>query len=50
MNFSKYKPEFENEASDSALALFHALSKSFSLFTILIPLPPPPAVAFRITG
>jgi len=34
----------------SFLALLKASSKSSSFLTILIPLPPPPAAAFTITG
>ena len=50
MNFSRYSPELEKDASDSAFAPFQALSNSFSELTILMPFPPPPAVAFNMTG
>ena len=50
MNFSMYIPSFPNAALDSCLAEFQCSSISFSLQTILIPLPPPPAVALIITG
>ena len=50
MNFSMYKPSFPNAAADSFLAESQAASISSSFQTIRIPLPPPPAVAFMITG
>ena len=41
---------FANAALDSCLAEFQASSKSSSFQTARIPFPPPPALAFNITG
>ena len=48
--FSKYIPSFPKAAADSCRAECQASSKSSSFQTCLIPRPPPPAVAFKITG
>ena len=50
MNFSIYIPSSPNAAFASCFALFQASSRSSSFQTNLIPFPPPPAVAFNITG
>ncbi len=49
-NFSIYIPSLPKEANASCLALSHKSKNPSSLQTALIPLPPPPAVAFIITG
>ncbi len=43
-------PSFEKAAAASVRAEFHAASISSSFQTTRIPLPPPPAVAFKMTG
>ena len=50
MNFSMYMPGLPNAAPASWLAFSKASSNSSSFHTRRMPLPPPPAVAFRITG
>ena len=50
MNFSMYIPSLPKAAFDSCLALFQASSKFSASQTNRIPFPPPPAVAFSITG
>ena len=50
MNFSIYIPSFPKAAAASVLADSQPISSSFSSQQSLIPLPPPPAVAFNITG
>ena len=45
-----YTPSFLNAAAASCLADEYAFSISSSFQTTRIPLPPPPAVAFKITG
>ena len=50
MNFSKYMSSLSKANFDSWRASSHAEESSLASFAILIPLPPPPAVAFNITG
>ena len=50
INFSKYMASFPKEALASCLAESHESWSSSAFQTALIPLPPPPAVAFNITG
>ncbi len=45
-----YNASLLKEAFDSALADAYAFSISLSFQTMRIPFPPPPAVAFNITG
>ena len=49
-NFSRYIASLPKAALDSVRALFHASAKSSSFHIRRIPLPPPPAVAFSMTG
>ena len=50
INFSIYMSSFPNAAFDSCLAESQASFNSDSFQTARIPFPPPPAVAFSITG
>ena len=50
MSFSMYIPSFPKAAPASCLAESHAFFKSSGFQTARIPFPPPPAVAFNITG
>ena len=50
ISFSIYISSLPNAAAASCLALFQLFENSFLFQTALIPLPPPPAEAFIITG